>query len=71
VPVACAQTREGQPLRLADIHALFARAGITKKFWPAELRLFDDSPLGPTGKIDRRVIIARLQQDSDRGSNAS
>jgi non-ribosomal peptide synthetase component E (peptide arylation enzyme) len=71
VPVACVQTRDGRPLRLADIHALFARAGITKKFWPAELRLFDDWPLGPTGKIDRRLIVTRLQQDSNRGSDAS
>jgi non-ribosomal peptide synthetase component E (peptide arylation enzyme) len=70
VPVACVQTHDGKPLRLTDIHALFARAGITKKFWPAELRLFDDWPLGPTGKIDRRLIIARLQQDSERWRGA-
>jgi acyl-CoA synthetase (AMP-forming)/AMP-acid ligase II len=60
IPVACVQTRDGRPVELAEVVAMFERAGITKKFWPADVKLFTDWPLGATGKIDRRLIVARL-----------
>lgn len=60
IPVACVQTRGGKDLSLEDIVALLSREGVTKKFWPANLRIFEEWPIGPTGKIDRRRIVAAV-----------
>jgi acyl-CoA synthetase (AMP-forming)/AMP-acid ligase II len=67
VPVACVQVRPGSNLALPEIQALFERARITKKFWPADLRLVQSWPIGATGKIDRRRIAADIQTDRGEG----
>jgi hypothetical protein len=33
---------------------------VTRRFWPVGLRIFDEWPLGPTGKIDRGSVLARV-----------
>jgi non-ribosomal peptide synthetase component E (peptide arylation enzyme) len=67
VPVACVQMRPGKSINYEEMAALFEREGVTKKFWPIEVQLFTEWPLGPTGKIDRRLILARiLEKNADR-----
>jgi acyl-CoA synthetase (AMP-forming)/AMP-acid ligase II len=60
LPVACVQSKPGRTLSLGDIEALFQAQKITKKFWPAELRLVQSWPIGPTGKIDRRMLVQQV-----------
>lgn len=55
-PVACVQLRAGASLTYEEIAAEFATQGITKKFWPVKMELIRAWPIGPTGKIDRRMI---------------
>ena len=61
VPVACVQLKPGCTLSLDDVGAMFEAERITKKFWPADLRIFNEWPVGATGKIDRRLIAERVQ----------
>ncbi len=58
VPVACVQLRAGAGLTLREVEGLLEARGVTRKFWPVELRIFEQWPLGPTGKIDRRALVA-------------
>jgi len=60
VPIACVELRSGARLTLPEIEALLTRHGVTRRFWPVGLRIFDEWPLGLTGKIDRRLVLARL-----------
>jgi cyclohexanecarboxylate-CoA ligase len=64
VPVACVQLHPGTVVSLQDVEALLESQGVTRKFWPADLRIFDQWPIGPTNKIDRRLILARVTADS-------
>jgi cyclohexanecarboxylate-CoA ligase len=61
VPIACVQLKPGRELTLADMNSLFERERITRRFWPSELRVFERWPIGATGKIDRRKLIAEIQ----------
>jgi cyclohexanecarboxylate-CoA ligase len=61
-PFACVQLRPGVSLSFGDIEQLFAQRQITKKFWPVGVKIFDEWPTGPTGKIDRRMILSSLSQ---------
>src|SRR5262249_11871443 len=58
VPVACVELRAGAALALDQIDALLDRQGVTRRFWPVGLRILAEWPLGPTGKIDRRAVLA-------------
>ncbi len=60
IPIACVQVKAGRNLALADINRLLEREKITRRFWPAELRIFAQWPIGATGKIDRRMVIAEI-----------
>jgi acyl-CoA synthetase (AMP-forming)/AMP-acid ligase II len=60
LPVACVQLKSNHKLTIADIHRLFEREKITRKYWPSELHIFERWPIGPTGKIDRRLIVAEI-----------
>jgi non-ribosomal peptide synthetase component E (peptide arylation enzyme) len=64
VPIACVQLRPGGGLALQDIEALLTQQGVTRTYWPVGLRIFDDWPLGPTGKIDRRAVLARVASEA-------
>jgi acyl-CoA synthetase (AMP-forming)/AMP-acid ligase II len=64
VPVACVQLQPGTAVSLQDVEALLESHGVTRKFWPADLRIFEQWPIGPTNKIDRRLILARVTADS-------
>jgi len=59
-PVACVQLRGAAMLDYAELIANFEAAGITKKFWPVRLELIDQWPIGPTGKIDRRMVAEKI-----------
>jgi cyclohexanecarboxylate-CoA ligase len=61
-PFACVQLRPGTRVSFADIERLFAQQQVTKKFWPVGMKVFDEWPTGPTGKIDRRAILSSLSQ---------
>lgn len=60
LPVACVQVRPGRTLAPADLETVFQAQRITRKFWPAEVRLIESWPIGPTGKIDRRILVKQL-----------
>jgi non-ribosomal peptide synthetase component E (peptide arylation enzyme) len=62
IPVACIQLKPGRRLALTDINGLLERERITRRFWPSELRIFEQWPIGATGKIDRRRIIAEIRR---------
>jgi cyclohexanecarboxylate-CoA ligase len=64
IPVACVQLRSDRQLALSDINRLLERERITRRFWPSELRIFKEWPIGATGKIDRRAIIADIQRQT-------
>ena len=64
IPVACVQLRPDRQLALSDINRLLERERITRRFWPSELRIFKEWPIGATGKIDRRAIIADIQRQT-------
>ncbi len=66
VPIACVQLHSGATLTLGEIEALLERQGVTRKFWPVALRILADWPVGPTGKIDRRAILARVEDSGPR-----
>jgi len=59
-PVACVQLRANASLGYAELAAEFEARGVTKKFWPVSMELIDAWPIGPTGKIDRRMIIEKI-----------
>jgi cyclohexanecarboxylate-CoA ligase len=61
VPVACVQLWPGADLTLVEIEHLLEQRGVTRTYWPVGLRLLDEWPLGPTGKIDRRSLLARIE----------
>lgn len=60
VPIACVQLRSGASLTLQEIEALLIRHGVTRRFWPVGLRILTEWLLGPTGKIDRRAVLASV-----------
>ena len=49
---------------LTDINRLLERERITRRFWPSELRIIKEWPIGATGKIDRRAIVAKIQRQT-------
>lgn len=59
-PVACVQLRANAMLSYTELAAEFKARGVTKKFWPVRMELIDTWPIGPTGKIDRRMIVHEL-----------
>ena len=61
-PFACVQLRPGANVSFGDIERLFAQQQVTKKFWPVGMKVFDEWPTGPTGKIDRRMILSSINQ---------
>jgi cyclohexanecarboxylate-CoA ligase len=63
VPVACVQLKPNRQLALADINRLLERERITRRFWPSELRIITQWPIGATGKIDRRAVVADIQRE--------
>jgi cyclohexanecarboxylate-CoA ligase len=64
IPVACVQLKPDGKLTLADINRLLERERITRRFWPSELRIFEQWPIGATGKIDRRTVIAEIRKQT-------
>jgi non-ribosomal peptide synthetase component E (peptide arylation enzyme) len=63
LPVACVQLKRNRQLALADINRLLERERITRRFWPSELRIITQWPIGATGKIDRRAVVADIQRE--------
>jgi acyl-CoA synthetase (AMP-forming)/AMP-acid ligase II len=59
-PVACIQLRPGASLDFATLTAALEAKGVTKKFWPVRIEPIDRWPIGPTGKIDRRMVAQQI-----------
>ena len=59
-PFACVQIKPGRTFSFADVERLFAQQQVTKKFWPTGLKIFEQWPVGATGKIDRRLVLSSL-----------
>lgn len=62
LPIACVELRPGASLTMDDVRELFAGHGITRNFWPTDIHLVVEWPTGPTGKSDRRLLLAEYQQ---------
>ena len=62
LPIACVEVRPGASLTMDDVRELFGGQGITRKFWPADIHLVGEWPTGPTGKSDRRLLLAEYQE---------
>lgn len=59
-PVACVQLQAGSTLDFDTLLGAFEAHGVTKKFWPVRMELVDGWPIGPTGKIDRRMVAEQV-----------
>lgn len=64
LPIACVEVRPGAVLTMDDVREWFGGQGITRKFWPADIHLVGEWPIGPTGKSDRRLLLAEYQAAS-------
>ena len=62
LPIACVEVRPGASLTMDDVRELFGGQGITRKFWPTAIHLVGEWPTGPTGKSDRRLLLAEYQE---------
>ena len=53
--IACAAVtlREGQTLTFEDLQAFLREKGVAKQYWPEELRVMDEFPRTPSGKIQK------------------
>lgn len=67
LPIACVELRAGASLTMDDMRALFGGHGITRKFWPTDIHLVGEWPTGPTGKTDRRLLLAAYQETVGAG----
>lgn len=61
-----ATTPGNQPPSLDDVRTHFERAGIAKQKWPEELRVVDDFPRTPSGKIKKQALREELRQQATR-----
>jgi acyl-CoA synthetase (AMP-forming)/AMP-acid ligase II len=59
-PVACVQLQPGGTLDFETLLGAFEAHGVTKKFWPTRMEIVDGWPIGPTGKIDRRMVAEQV-----------
>ncbi|MDP6572292.1 MAG: AMP-binding protein [Rhodospirillales bacterium] len=62
LPIACVELRPGASLTMDDVREWFGGQGITRKFWPTDIHLVSDWPTGPTGKSDRRLLLAEYRE---------
>jgi acyl-CoA synthetase (AMP-forming)/AMP-acid ligase II len=68
---ACAVVRlvpDVQGLELRDITAALEQAGMARQKWPEELRIADDFPRTPSGKV-RKVDLRRQLRDGIAADN--
>jgi len=61
LPIACVQICDGSELTIETIRLWFDEQGITRKFWPTDIYVVRKWPMGPTGKIDNRLLQAAYQ----------
>jgi acyl-CoA synthetase (AMP-forming)/AMP-acid ligase II len=54
------------PPTLQEVRSHFERAGIAKQKWPEELRVVDDFPRTPSGKIKKQALREELRQVAAR-----
>ena len=67
LPIACVELRPGASLTMDDLREYFAGRGITRKFWPTGIHLVGKWPIGPTGKTDRRMLLAAYRDAAGGG----
>lgn len=65
-PLLFVTVRDGRACAVEEIRA-FLNGKIAKWWVPDEIRIVDDIPTGPTGKIDKRAIRRALTNDADSG----
>ncbi len=59
----CACVAVSKPLTLQDISNFLVEQGLEPRKFPERLLWLDRLPLGPAGKVDRRVLRERAQQE--------
>jgi acyl-CoA synthetase len=65
---ACAivRTGPGEPLDLATVTAHLERIGIARQKWPESVRVVDDFPRTPSGKIRKVDLRTQLREEASR-----
>jgi non-ribosomal peptide synthetase component E (peptide arylation enzyme) len=61
--IACAAVtvRDGQDFTFADMQAFLQEKGVAKQYWPEELRVMDEFPRTPSGKIQKFKLRDEVQ----------
>ncbi|MFS8104543.1 SDR family NAD(P)-dependent oxidoreductase [Lentzea alba] len=65
-PCVVVSTRDGGTVSLAEITNHLAAKGVAEYKMPAELIILPDLPATPTGKITKRRLAARLDEETGR-----
>jgi non-ribosomal peptide synthetase component E (peptide arylation enzyme) len=61
VPIACMQMQAGRPVMDLDtLKAYLEGLGMTRNFWPEDIFIVKEWPIGPTAKIDRAALLAEI-----------
>lgn len=61
VPVACVQMQAGRPAMALDTLKVYLEGlGMTRNFWPEDIFIVQEWPIGPTAKIDRAALLAQI-----------
>ena len=58
---ACVVLEEGISLSHADLIAHLKASGLAPYKWPEQLRVVDELPMTPTGKIQKHLLVAAMQ----------
>jgi cyclohexanecarboxylate-CoA ligase len=56
---------EGEAPTMAELRDHFDRAGVTRQFWPEQLRVLEEMPMTPSGKIQKFKLRELAQQQPD------
>jgi len=61
----CACVAVSEPVTLQEISEFLRRHGLEPRKFPERLLTLDRLPLGPAGKVDRRVLREQAQQAAE------
>ncbi len=67
---ACAFVRlsgEGGSVDLAAVQRRLAESGLARQKWPEQLRVVEDLPRTPSGKVKKEVLRKQLRDEAGRG----
>ena len=66
-PVACVVPKSDDDLPTQDELAAFLGQSFAKWWLPEAVHFIDQRPVGPTGKVDKKVLRARFAELAEAG----